>query len=78
MILVIHFFFTQFDRHKRVMGDYIKRGYIKKYEDAFADLEKTAAALPADQADQFRGFLLNRFHFRRRVSFNLLSPMWSI
>jgi hypothetical protein len=48
--------FTQFDRHKRVLGDYVKRGYIKKYEDAFADLEKTAAALPADQADQFRGF----------------------
>lgn len=45
----------QFDRHKRVLGDYIKRGYVKKYEDAFADLEKTAAALPADQADQFRG-----------------------
>jgi hypothetical protein len=43
-----------FDRHKRVLGDYIKRGYIKKYEDAFADLEKTAAALPAEQADQFR------------------------
>jgi len=43
-----------FDRHKRVLGDYVKRGYIKKYEDAFADLEKTAAALPADQADQFR------------------------
>jgi hypothetical protein len=49
----------QFDRHKRVLGDYIKRGYIKKYEDAFADLEKTAAALPAEQADQFRGFLLH-------------------
>jgi hypothetical protein len=61
----------QFDRHKRVLGDYIKRGYIKKYEDAFADLEKTAAALPADQADQFRGFFpparAYLFHFRRRV-----------
>jgi hypothetical protein len=37
--------------------DYAKRGYNKRCEDAFADLEKTIAALPADQAEQFRGAL---------------------
>jgi hypothetical protein len=49
----------QFDRTKRTLGDNAKRGYNKKCEDAFADLEKIAAALPADQAaDQFKGLLL--------------------
>jgi hypothetical protein len=48
---------SQLERHQRVVPDYAKRGYNKRCEDAFADLEKTIAALPADQAAQFRGAL---------------------